>query len=355
MKKLLNTLYVTSENSYLSLDGETIVVLDNELEVGRVPLHNLEGIVSFGYRGTSPALMGACAERNISLCYLSPQGKFLARVTGPVKGNVLLRKKQYEVSVDLENSLEIARSCIIGKIYNARWVLERATRDHSLQVDVERIKKASLLLKESVGRIQGSQSKEQLRGYEGEAASIYFSVFDELILQQKKEFFFHGRNKRPPQDNVNALLSFMYTLLTNNIAAALEIAGLDPYVGVAAYGASGKSFSGFRFGGGAAFCDGRAFCLDFGKQKNSERQRFCEKRKWSCFDDGRRAQEDPDGMAEPKEGDAGASIFERENGVGDGAIYSSNAAESVFERRPRRISAVFVEMREKEDAGSDYV
>lgn len=232
MKKLLNTLYVTSENSYLSLDGETIVVLDNELEVGRVPLHNLEGIVSFGYRGTSPALMGACAERNISLCYLNPQGKFLARVTGPVKGNVLLRKKQYEVSVDLEKSLEIAKNCIAGKIYNARWVLERATRDHSLQVDVERIKKASLLLKESVGRVQESQSKEQLRGYEGEAASIYFSVFDELILQQKKEFFFHGRNKRPPLDNVNALLSFMYTILTNNIAAALEAAGLDPYVGV---------------------------------------------------------------------------------------------------------------------------
>lgn len=232
MKKLLNTLYVTSENSYLSLDGETIVVLDNELEVGRVPLHNLEGIVSFGYRGTSPALMGACAERNISLCYLSPQGKFLARVTGPVKGNVLLRKKQYEVSVDLEKSLEIAKNCIVGKIYNARWVLERATRDHSLQVDVERIKKASLLLKESLGRVQGSQSKEQLRGYEGEAASIYFGVFDELILQQKKEFFFHGRNKRPPLDNVNALLSFMYTILTNNIAAALETAGLDPYVGV---------------------------------------------------------------------------------------------------------------------------
>lgn len=232
MKKLQNTLYVTSENSYLSLDGETIVVLDKELEVGRVPLHNLEGIVSFGYRGTSPALMGACAERNISLCYLSPQGKFLARVTGPVKGNVLLRKKQYEVSVDLEKSLEIAKNCIVGKIYNARWVLERATRDHSLQVDVERIKKASLLLKESLGRVQGSQSKEQLRGYEGEAASIYFGVFDELILQQKKEFFFHGRNKRPPLDNVNALLSFMYTILTNNIAAALETAGLDPYVGV---------------------------------------------------------------------------------------------------------------------------
>lgn len=184
------TLYVTSENSYLSLDGETIVVLDGDKEVGRVPLHNLEGIVSFGYRGTSPALMGACAERNISLSYLSPQGKFLARVTGPVKGNVLLRKTQYEVNRDEIKSLEIAKNCIIGKVYNARWVLERAIRDYGMQVDTERLKKASLLLREAVDRVRRSQSKEQLRGYEGEAASIYFGVFDELILQQKKDFFF---------------------------------------------------------------------------------------------------------------------------------------------------------------------
>ena len=232
MKKLLNTLYVTSEDSYLALDGENIVVLDKEKEMGRIPLHNLEGIVSFGYRGTSPALMGACADRNISLCYVNPNGKFLARVTGSVKGNVVLRKKQYEVSMNETDSLEISKNCIIGKIYNARWVLERATRDHSLQIDTEKVKSASKMLKDDAIRVQKSQSKEQLRGYEGEAASVYFSVFDERILQQKKDFVFSDRNRRPPTDNVNAMLSFVYTLLTNNIASALETVGLDPYVGM---------------------------------------------------------------------------------------------------------------------------
>ena len=231
MKKLLNTLYVTSENSYLSLDGENIVVLDSEKEVGRLPLHNLEGIVSFGSRGTSPALMGACADRNISLCYLTPQGKFLARVTGKVKGNVILREQQYASSQNEEKSLDIAKNCIIGKVYNARWVLERATRDHGMQINVEKVKSASDNLKNSIELIQMCKSKEQLRGFEGEAASVYFGVFDELILQQKKDFVFQGRNKRPPLDNVNALLSFVYTLLTNTITSALETVGLDPCVG----------------------------------------------------------------------------------------------------------------------------
>ena len=231
MKKLLNTLYVTSENSYLALDGENIVVFEDKREIGRLPLHNLEGIVSFGYRGTSPALMGVCAERNISLCYLTPQGKFLARVLGAVKGNVILRQQQYDSSKDEKISLEIAKSCIIGKVYNARWVLERSVRDHSLQIDVDKVKKASNYLKNSLKLIQDSRSKEQLRGYEGEAASIYFAVFDQLILQQKKEFCFCGRNKRPPLDNVNVLLSFVYTLLSNSITSALESVGLDPYVG----------------------------------------------------------------------------------------------------------------------------
>lgn len=231
MKKLLNTLYVASENSYLALDGENIVIFEEKTEVGRLPLHNLEGIVSFGYRGTSPALMGACVDRNISLCYMTPQGKFLARVTGKTKGNVALRKQQYASTQDEKQSLEIAKNCILGKVYNARWVLERAIRDHSLQIDVERVKSASEYLKKSLQYIQNSRSKDQLRGYEGEAAQIYFGVFDQLILQQKRDFKFDGRNKRPPVDNVNALLSFVYTLLTNQIVAALETVGLDPYMG----------------------------------------------------------------------------------------------------------------------------
>lgn len=231
MKKLLNTLYVTSENSYLSLDGENIVIYDADTECGRLPLHNLEGIVSFGYRGTSPALMGACVDRNISLSYLTPQGKFLARISGKVRGNVILREQQYESSKSETMSMEIARNCIMGKVYNARWILERALRDHPMQIDVERVKTASSQLKDSLEWIRNSQSKDQLRGYEGEAASIYFGVFDQLILQQKKDFPFTGRTKRPPLDNINAMLSFVYTLLTNSITSALECVGLDPCVG----------------------------------------------------------------------------------------------------------------------------
>lgn len=231
MKKLLNTLYVTSENSYLALDGENIIVLENDTIKGRVPLHNLDTIISFGYRGTSPALMGACMDRNISICYLTPQGKFLARVSGKVRGNILLREKQYKSSQDIQTSLDISKNCIAAKIYNARWVLERVTRDHGMQIDKERVKNASSILKQSIQLVQNSETKEQLRGYEGEAASVYFGVFDELILQQKKDFFFRGRNKRPPVDRVNALLSFTYTLLTNTVTSALETVGLDPYMG----------------------------------------------------------------------------------------------------------------------------
>lgn len=231
MKKLLNTLYITSQDSYLSLDGENVVIFEQSQEIGRVPLHNLEAIVSFGYRGASPALMGGCASRNISLCFMTPQGKFLARVTGSVRGNVVLRKRQYEVSEDSAASLGIARNCILGKVYNSRWILERATRDHSLQVDVEKLKRASGFLQNSLENIEMCMDMAQLRGFEGEAASVYFSVFDQLILQQKKDFRFAGRNKRPPVDNVNALLSFVYTLLTGMVASALETVGLDPYVG----------------------------------------------------------------------------------------------------------------------------
>ncbi len=231
MKKLLNTLYVTREGGYLSLDGENVVIFDNETELGRLPLHNLEGIVSFGYRGTSPALMGACAERNISLCYVTPQGKFLARVTGNVRENVLLREQQYASSMDENKSLEIAKNCIAGKIYNGRWVLERMVRDHEMQVNAEQIKHVSGQMKQSLELVKNVKSKEQLRGVEGEAAKLYFSVFDEMILQQKKDFVFQKRSKRPPLDNVNAMLSFTYTLLTNMVASALETVGLDPYIG----------------------------------------------------------------------------------------------------------------------------
>lgn len=231
MKRLLNTLYITSPSRYLSLDGENVVVLEKEMEIGRIPLHNLEAIVTFGYTGASPALMGACAARGIGLTFLSGSGRFLARVTGEVYGNVTLRKEQYRRSENPEGSLEIAKSCITGKIYNSRWVLERAVRDYPLRLDVDKLKTKSQFLQETLKKIQECDTASSLLGLEGEAASVYFSVFDDLILQQKEVFQFHGRNRRPPTDEVNAMLSFVYTLLTSMCASALETVGLDPYVG----------------------------------------------------------------------------------------------------------------------------
>lgn len=231
MRKLLNTLYITSAETYLSLDGENVVILKEQLEASRIPLHNLEGIVTFGYTGASPALMGACAKRNIALSFMKPSGKFLARIVGEVRGNVILRKAQYRLSDSTEESNKIAKNFILGKIYNTRWVLERATRDYAMRLDIDKLKKVSKVLANSLKLVEQSGNLEQLRGYEGEAASQYFSVFDDLILQQKESFYFRYRNKRPPLDNVNAMLSFVYTLLAHDFAAALETVGLDPYVG----------------------------------------------------------------------------------------------------------------------------
>lgn len=215
----------------MSLDGENVVIIKDNNELGRVPLHNLEGIVVFGYTGASPALMGNCAKHNISLCFMTQYGKFLSRISGEVRGNVTLRKTQYFISEKKEASIKIARNFIIGKIYNSRWVIERAVRDHSMRVDVQKLKDVSDSLKKSIDMAVVCEEHEVLRGIEGEAAKLYFSVFNDLILQQKEHFSFNGRNKRPPLDNVNALLSFAYTLLTNNIVSALETVGLDPYVG----------------------------------------------------------------------------------------------------------------------------
>jgi len=231
VKKLGNVLYVTTPEAYLSLDGENVVVQKEKNTSLRLPLHNLENIVCFSYLGASPALMGACAERNIGLCFLSPYGRFLARVTGKVKGNVLLRKKQYAVSEVNDESVPIAASFLIGKIANCRKVIERARRDHALLVDVRALSNVSAWLKETLKAVRTCKTNSDLIGFEGSAAKVYFGVFDQLILHQRNDFFFKERSRRPPLDNLNSLLSFLYTLLTYDVAAALEVVGLDPYVG----------------------------------------------------------------------------------------------------------------------------
>lgn len=231
MKKLLNTLFVTQPDAYLSLDGDNVVLLKEQEKLGRLPLHNLESIVTFGYTGASPALMGYCAERNISIVFLTMNGRFLARVIGPSKGNVVLRKKQSLVSEDEMLSARIARNFIIGKIFNHKWMLERMTRDYPLRINVEEFKEASRQLSSIMAEIRACENLERLRGLEGQAALIYNQRFDQMILQQKEHFFFRSRSRRPPLDPVNAMLSLAYTLLSNDMMSALEGVGLDAYIG----------------------------------------------------------------------------------------------------------------------------
>lgn len=231
MKKLGNTLFVTTPEAYLALDGENVVVRKEDKASMRLPLHNLESIVCFNYPGVSPALMGACAERHIGLSFLRPNGRFLARVTGEVHGNVWLRRRQHELSLQAAASVAVARSMLLGKIANSRRVLERALRDHALLINAPAIRAASQVLKALLEEIQSADSVDSLRGLEGNAARHYFGVFNELVLQQKDDFAFHERTRRPPLDNMNALLSFLYTLLTHDAIAALEAVGLDPQMG----------------------------------------------------------------------------------------------------------------------------
>lgn len=231
MRKLLNTLFVTSEDAYLALETENVAVYIGEEKKAQYPLLVLESIISFSYKGASPALMGACARQGIQLTFLTPRGRFLARVCGQEQGNVLLRKEQYRLSDKLEKSCHIARNFIFGKVYNQRWVLERTLRDHRMRVDAAKLESASQALAGLLPAIETQTDLDALRGLEGEASVRYFHVFDEMVLNQKADFLFDGRNRRPPTDNMNALLSFAYVLLSNDCASALESVGLDSYVG----------------------------------------------------------------------------------------------------------------------------
>ena len=231
MRKLLNTLFITTPNVYLTLKGETVVIFCEEQQLGRIPLHNLEAICTFGYAGASPKLMHACAERNVALTFLSSSGRFLARVIGESKGNVVLRKTQYRLSESETESAKIARNFIFAKVANQKWVLERMTRDYPMRIDVPEFKRISTALSANLSEILACEDLEILRGIEGQVANRYFSCFDQMLLQQKTEFYFKTRNRRPPTDNVNALLSLSYTLLANDVSAALESVGLDAYVG----------------------------------------------------------------------------------------------------------------------------
>ena len=231
MKKHLNTLFVTTQGAYLSKEGETVAVkVDGEICL-RVPVHTIGGIVCFGQVSCSPYLMGFCAESGVAVSFLTENGGFLAKVQGPVSGNVLLRREQYRRADDLNTSALIAQSVLTGKIANCRSVLQRALRDHSDKIDVDAVSMASQRLSNCMRRLSAELTLDVLRGIEGESASTYFNVFDHLVTSQKDTFRFHERNRRPPLDNVNCLLSFLYTIVMHDVRSALETVGLDPAVG----------------------------------------------------------------------------------------------------------------------------
>lgn len=231
MKKLQNSLYILSQGSYLSKDGETVAVYVNKELKQRFPIHNQSNILCFGNVMCTPALMGMCGENGVGMAFFTENGKFLARVSGPVSGNVMLRRKQYKAADDAETRADIAQRIVIAKISNSRKVLLRAVREYPGCPGAGMLKDASDYLAGVLRNMACPKTLDSVRGVEGDAARVYFSVFDELIVAQKDKFFFHGRNRRPPMDNVNTMLSFVYTLLAHDTASALEGVGLDPAVG----------------------------------------------------------------------------------------------------------------------------
>lgn len=231
MKKLLNTLFVTLQGASVIKEGENVVVRERDEVRLRVPVHGLGGLVTFGHVWCSPALLFLCAERGVGVSFLSENGRFLARVAGPVCGNVLLRRAQYRWADDPERSAAVACGMLIGKLANARTVLLRAKRDHGDKTDAPALEQAAARMAYAIARLPGASTLDELRGIEGEGGNVYFGTFDALITSQEPSFHFTTRSRRPPLDPVNCLLSFLYTLLMHDARSALESVGLDPAVG----------------------------------------------------------------------------------------------------------------------------
>lgn len=229
MRRLLNTVYITNESAYLFLDGENIVCKIDDEEKLRIPFDNVESVVCFSYVGCSPALMGKCVSKTIPISFISPQGKFLAKVCGETKGNVFLRVSQ--IDCFRENGLQLAQNTMAAKFSNTRQLIRRTLHDNSNLREDEEIKAVLEVLSQGIDKVFAAQNLEEVIGIEGNCAQNYFSIFNKLITNKKVKFTFELRTKRPPLDPVNAMLSFVYTLATNEFAAALETVGLDSYIG----------------------------------------------------------------------------------------------------------------------------
>jgi CRISPR-associated protein Cas1 len=231
MKHLLNTLYITTQGSYLAREGETVLVRVEQETKLQLPIHTIGSIICFGQVSCSPFLLGLCAERHVSVSFLSVNGRFMARMEGPVSGNVLLRREQYRRADNLESSAVIARAVVIAKIANCRSVLLRAVRSYPEGEGVSELKTTADYLNTQLQSLNEPLPLDSIRGIEGDAARNYFGVFKYLVIEQKEAFSFNRRSRRPPLDNMNAILSFLYTVLAHDVASALECSGIDPAVG----------------------------------------------------------------------------------------------------------------------------
>lgn len=232
MKRLLNSLFVMTQGAWLSQKGENIIVHLSKDENRAFPIHLFDSVLCFGQVNVTPPLMGFCAERGVQISFFTENGKFLASVHGPVSGNVLLRKEQYRISDDPQRSARVVRSLLAAKINNSRIVLQRFLRDHPQNETAEKKFRENISQLEGyLAQLRDKDNIEEMRGIEGISARLYFDLFDDLIIQQKEDFCFTERNRRPPRDKVNAMLSFAYTLLTNDVKSALQGVGLDPAVG----------------------------------------------------------------------------------------------------------------------------
>ncbi len=231
MRHLLNTLYITLPDVYLAVSGENIVIKQEDKTLARYPFHNLEDIVLFSYLGMSPKLIQKCMEYGIGICYLTPNGRFIARLRGESKGNILLRRKQYRVA-DYENErLAISKNIICAKIYNQKWTIERYIRQYENRIETDHLSYSSNYLTDLLDKVNKANTIDELRGIEGVAQVTYFSCIDEMILNQKENFKFDTRSRRPPLNPLNAMLSYIYSILSNEVASALESVGLDAYAG----------------------------------------------------------------------------------------------------------------------------
>lgn len=231
MKKHLNTLFVLTQGAYLKKEGQAIVVRIEKTDRLRLPMINIAAIVCFGRVSCSPYLLGACAQRGIAISFMTEHGRFLAAVNGFTPGNVLLRREQYRRADSPEATATIARACVVGKLANYRTVLRRANRDQQKSESTDRIERMANRIDLKLKTLQSGLGLDQLRGVEGDATADYFSVFNELITSQKERFSFTSRSRRPPLDPVNAMLSFLYSMLTNDMRSACESVGLDAAVG----------------------------------------------------------------------------------------------------------------------------